>query len=476
MTDITRKPRAGLFFIGTKRYASIGEGTPHGTYIERLNRQVCSFKQDLESIADVTFPGIIYSAADVKNAISSFIGANVDYVLVTYLSWAEDHQWIRFLRDMPACPILFCHKLPNMEKLTNTNDESEFCEFACNNGLVGILEASGSIKRFNRKMVSVYTGTWAQIVQRAEVFGRAALARALLRESRIGLLASMNELMWSTYVDPYSVFKDIGPEVNYLSLAELEDTIGSVQETEARAVMAKIAERYEIMPDVDNGKFLASVRTSIGLERLAEAHEIDLLVFNDVDPVLFKHIGLRPGFWPTNPNVHTLCVPEGDIGAGIACYTLKILSGKQVNLIEPFFIDTENDTFAGGHAGPNDYTDSSGKCIIANDVRFAKTQYKYAGAPFAWYVFPEGRKTMLHCSEQTGKFQFVVTQVETLPTQHFLATFSHGVFRPVNAKSTELFQRLAEKGVTQHYGIAEGNYVPAIKDVADMLDFDCQEI
>lgn len=111
----------------------------------------------------------------------------------------------------------------------------------------------------------------------------------------------MNEVMWSTYVDPYAIFRDVGPELRFLSVAELEDTVNTVTEADAAAVMKRIASQYEVLPNVDEGKFLASVRASMGMERLAEKKDLDLLVLNDIDTVLFQHIGLRPASGPPLP-------------------------------------------------------------------------------------------------------------------------------------------------------------------------------
>ena len=476
MVDLKRQPRMGLLLISPERFAAIGEGTARGSYRERKEAEAAWMVKDASQIAEVTFTGITWTRQDVERAIDAFTAAKVDYVLAIYLSWAEDFAWIRFLRDMPECPILFCHRMRDEIQLKDTHDDDEFAEYLCCGGLVGSLEASGSIQRFGRKMLATFAGTWSQVLERARQFGCAARARTMLRQSTFGLLACMNEVMWSTYVDTYALFRDIGPEMRFLSVAELEDAVSAVDEAEARETMQRIASRYEVLPNVDRDKFLASVRASMGMERLAAQYDLDMLVLNDIDTVLFKHIGLRPGFWPTSPDVKTMVVPEGDIGSGIAFAVLKMLGAEHVNYIEPFHIDVPSDTFDAGHAGPNDYTDPRGKCKISSDVRFAKTKWKYAGAPFAWYVFPEGPKTMLHCSQQTGKFQLVGTQVEALHTEHFLATYSHSHFKPVGKTCPELFSRLMAQGVTQHYCIADSNLLPAIADLAMMLGCEYVEI
>ena len=312
MIDLNRRPRMGLLLISPERFQTIGEGTARGSYKERKQKEAEWMAKEASAIAEVTFPGVIYTAEDVKRAIDAFVTAKVDYVLAIYLSWAEDFAWIRFLRDMPACPVLFCHRMRDKIELKDTHDDDEFAEYLCCGGLVGSLEASGSVKRFNRPMLEVYAGTWTEVLARAKTFGNAARARSLFRESTMGLLACMNEVMWSTYVDPYAIFRDVGPELRFLSVAELEDTVNTVSDADATAVMKRIASQYEVLPNVDEGKFLASVRASMGMERLAEKKDLDLLVLNDIDTVLFQHIGLRPGFWPTSSEVKTLRAEAAD--------------------------------------------------------------------------------------------------------------------------------------------------------------------
>lgn len=476
MTDLTRKPKLGLLLIGAERFRPLGKDTARGTYLERKTRQAKGMVTDCSKWANVAFPGIVYTKEEMMHAIDFFTQEKPDCILAIYMSWAEDFAWVRFLRDMPPCPILFAHSVAPEIKLGDTNDDDEFTEYLCYGGLVGALEASGDNARFNRPMMESTLGTWEQVQERAQTFAAAARARSILRASTIGLLACENEAMWSTYVDPYDVFMKVGPELRFLSIAELTDEIDQVSDADTKARMEDLTHRFEKLPDVDDSKFFASVRASIAMERLAASRDLDLLVLNDIDQVLFKKVGLRPGFWPTSDQVHTLVVPEGEIGGGIASYILKILTNAQpVNFLEPFHIDLPNNNFAGGHAGPNNYWEA-GETKIARDVRFAKTKWKYAGAPFAWHVFAPGEKTMLHCSENGGVFKLVGTRVEALPCKHFLATYSHGLFRAIGESNMELFSKLLKIGVTQHYAFTEGNCLPAVKDLAMMLGFTYLEV
>ena len=160
MNSVIRKPRMGLLLLGAERFQKLGEGTKRGSYAARKLDEAAWMKADAEKIADVTFTGIVYTASDVQRAIDAFVQSKVDYVLAIYLSWAEDFHWIRFLRDMPPCPVLFAHRMRDRIDLKDTHDDDEFTEYLCCGGLVGAQEASGSAARFNRPMFETMLGTW----------------------------------------------------------------------------------------------------------------------------------------------------------------------------------------------------------------------------------------------------------------------------------------------------------------------------
>ena len=123
------------------------------------------------------------------------------------------------LRDMPPVPLFFTSIIRDRVDISDTNDEDKFVEFLSAGSLVGVQEASEDLRRFHRPMTRAFIGTMDQVKKELGVFAQAALCRAQLRDSTIGLLASYNEAMWSTYVDPYNVFMKAGPELRFLSVA-----------------------------------------------------------------------------------------------------------------------------------------------------------------------------------------------------------------------------------------------------------------
>ena len=473
----TRKAKAGLLLIASPRFKNLGEGLKRGTYAQRKDKDVQTILGTLEFL-DVIFPGIVYDKEEAQAAMNQFYDQKVDFVIAEFLSWSEDFAWIRFLRDMPEVPIIFTNVAKDHVSFKDTLDEDDFIDYLCAGTLVGSLEGSGSVPRTGRKHVKVVMGSREEVTEQIRQFSAAARVRSILRQSNLGLLANYNEAMWSTYIDPYDIFTKLGPEIKFLPYNNYGDAIDAIPAAETKAYCDDLTSKYKMMDDVAYDKFEASVRASIGLAKMAEQNDIDVMVFNDIDTAMFKLIGLRAGFYHPWFNANTsVLVPEADIGAGLITFVLKLLSGKNVNFLEPFHIETDFGTFAGGHAGPNDHNDPDWQqnVVIARDVRFAKTKWKYAGAPFAWYRISPGRKTIAQLVECDGKYKLVCTLVDSLPGEHLLATYSHSIFKPV-VPVKRLFEEIIKIGTTQHFGIVDGDYTKELADFAAIMDFDFYEI
>ena len=479
-----RKPRAGLLLVASPRFKNLS-GPKRGTYGARKEKAVDDIKRTMDFL-DLVDPGIVYEREDAQRAIDLFFAEKVDFIYAEFLSWSEDFAWIRFLRDCPDIPILFANVARPRMTFETTLDEDDFVDYLCAGTLVGSLEGSGSVARTGRKGVTTVLGTREEITARVKVFAQAARVRSLLRHSSVGLMANMNEAMWSTYIDNYDLFTRIGPEIHYLPYSDYGAAIEALTAAEVQDYADELTSKYRMMDDVEHDKFLGCVRASLGIKKLAEQHDIDCYVYNDIDQATFRTAGCRAGFYPQwfNENVSVL-VPEADIGAGLATYILKLLSGLNVNFIEPFHIEHDFGTFAGGHAGPNDHNDPRWQqnVVIARDVRFAKTSWRYAGAPFAWYRISPGMKTVAGLYEQDGRYKLITFLARSLSEsetpqsdkKHLLATYSHSIFRP-EVPVDQLFERILRIGATQHFAIVDGDWRPQLEALAGMMDFEFYDI
>ena len=197
----SRKPKAGLLLIACPRFKNLN-GPKRGTYGERKEKAVKEIMETMDFL-DLVYPGPIYSREDAEQAMTMFFSERVDFIIAEFRSWSEDFAWIRFLRDCPEIPIIFTNVAKSRMTFETTLDDDDFVDYLCAGTLVGSLEGSGSISRVPRKNVTTVMGTREEITERLKVYANAAKARAILRHSNVGLMADMNEAMWSTYIDNY---------------------------------------------------------------------------------------------------------------------------------------------------------------------------------------------------------------------------------------------------------------------------------
>ena len=469
------KVKIGFLPIACTRFKGMGSDTP-SRYEERIQKRLDDLYLKASEFADIVNPGQIYTREDINNAIDNFYREKVDCVFAFFLSWSEDFAWIRFLRDMYPIPILFAHVIPAIN-YTNTEEEDPFIEYLSTGALVGALEGSGSFKRFDRPMSCSICGRPEAVIKALQSFSNACRVRTILQNSTFGLLNNYNEVMWSTYIDPYLFFMKAGPEIRFISVSELEDAAAHVSDDRVECTINKLMSEYESRNDVEMDHFRASVRCSLAMEDVGRNEHVDMMVLNDVGADLYKIMGLRPGFYPTPENKgEIMAVPEGDLGVGLAVYILGKLTGCHVNIIEPAHIE-DDDSLMVVHAGPNDYTDSNGKTIIARDIRFAKSKWKHAGAPFAWHVISPGEKTFLHISQtEDGNLKMVAFTGQAVDHEHTLASYTHGKIVFPGKKIEDIISALLQEGVTQHYAICPGNHLGELQYLARIMGFKYVEI
>ena len=469
----SRKPRIGFLFIGCRRFKPLGEDTKSGTYVQRISRETAMISAELADDLEVVNSGDVFDETDLYRALDCFSRQRVDCILVVFHSWAEDSIWIRFLRESdPAIPLIYFCPAKNSISFEDCEDEDDLIEFLANGGMVGSLVGSGSIPKMGRT-AKFLVGTIRQKKDDIIQYTKLCKIRNLLHKSRFAILPAYNEIMWNTYIDPYRVFA-FGPEVTFISYDEFAALSEKLPGHEVTAWKNELASSYPVDNAISDEKFEASVRYSMGLWKIMESFDLDAMTLNDVDMRLFEKIGLRPGFYPNaiNDSLSILC-PEADLGIALAMYSLKLLTGKQLNTIEPFYIDDSRNLFCAGHAGPNDYNypESNKYVKLSFDARFAKTKYRYAGAPFAWLRIPPGRMTMVHMSQINNEIKMLVSLVDSLEGPHRINGYTHSEFRPVGSAIPDFFEKILAIGTTQHFVVVQGDYMKEMRDFAVLCGF-----
>jgi L-arabinose isomerase len=474
VSEKKQKPKTGFLFIANRSFKTLGKGSKSGAYPERIARETAMISGELSEALEIVTSGDVYGTEDLRKALACFTLRRVDCILVIFHSWAEDNIWVRFLRESdPSIPLIYFCPAKYSIPFENCEDENDLIEFTSSCGLTGSLAGAGSIPRMGRT-AKVFAGAMRQKKNEIIEYARLCKIRNLLHQSRFGILPAYNEKIWNTYIDPYRMFA-YGPEVTFVCYDEYV-AISEKQVTakEVAAWKDELKGRYPMNYVIDEEKFEASVRYSIGMHKVMEQFDIDAMTMNDRDTRLLERIGLRPGFYPNgiNDSLSILC-PDSDLGIAMAMYSLKLFTGRQINTLEPFYIDDSKNLFCGGHAGPNDYNynESLEYVRISFDARFAKTGYHYAGAPFAWLRIPPGRMTMVHVSQINNEIKMVAALVDSLEGPHRINGCAHSEFRPVDTDISAFFEKILAIGTTQHFAAVPGEHIAPMRDFATLCGF-----
>lgn len=472
------QPRCGLFTIECNWFAEVGYGdsTTGGSLREKMTRRKAALLDALGAHLEVVDPGFVGSTADVRHALLRFSRQEVDFVLVAFATWAEDFTLVRFLRDADArLPIVFyCFQSRDLPFRENVGAQAEV-DYLNNTSLVGSLQGSGSFARIRGDRTNWITlcGPQDEALPRILTFARAAAARSRLRRARIAALRSMNDQMWSTYVDLYRFFAEVGPSVTFLPFTALADADRAVSPQRVAAERQRLLELMDVDAGADDERLDASVRASLAVEDLAREQDFDAVALNDVDENLHRALGLRPGFYPRGFfQDRRVAVPEADIAMAALALALTTSTGSRFMYTEPFFTDIESNTFLGGHAGPNDPSiPGVAWARISEDLEYRDSGHRYAGAPFAWFEFPHGPATICHMSEKPAGYAVVSAFVECVPTAFTLHGYPFGAFRP-QLPVSEFFERVMQVGTTQHFLAFPGDVTPAIEALARVNEWE----
>ncbi|MBN1853023.1 MAG: hypothetical protein JW829_09880 [Pirellulales bacterium] len=472
-----RKPRCGILFLECNWFKAVGMGSnaPGGNLASKVQARHQAICRELRADLDIIDPGLVSSVEQLEVAIKLFIQQDADFVLASFMTWAEDFAWVRFLRDFPArIPVLFwCEQKETIPRENNYSSDA-FVDFLDNTGLVGSLEGSASAGRFRAsgRCIETICGSRSRCHDRIVRFANAAKARAILHRARIGLFQSQNEIMWSTYVDPYRFFTDVGPEITIVSFARFLDAIKAVGDAETADLVAKFRGMYQVNDLADDALMKVSVQASIGLAHLADALRLDGLAFNDVDSALHEMCGLRPGFYHPDFNQNdSVLVPEADVCMAALGLAIRTMLGRPCLFAEPLFLDDARNTFMAGHAGPNNHAIADPESVvIMPDTEYKNADFEYAGAPFACFNMPLGAVTMVHFGPARDSFKIVQSLVESVPITCSLNGYASGNFRPPSPV-TEFFEHLLEAGVTQHFLMVLGDWRAQIRDFARVAGF-----
>jgi L-fucose isomerase-like protein len=418
----------------------------------------------LETALDIAGHWVVNSPGSLQNCVRELRSLDADLFILAFQVWAEDFYLNPLAQAIAGRPLAVWCYLPWQQP----PQPATFLDVLRGSGPVGTFEGLGTLRNLGLRFSFTHGAPdHPRPLRDLQVAARAAQVQRLLRQARFGLLPARNEQMQSTFVDEFRLRKELGPQVKYLSVGELQRAAEALSMPELQAYLDQLHEHP--LRGASPEDLALAARASLGLAHLALDSDLDLLCLEDITPELHTALGLRPCLYPPLLSEGGCALSlEGDLGAATAQFILRRLSGGPTLFVEFWYWDEVQNVIVGGHAGAQDpRLAQPGSLWISQDYEFAQSD-RSRGAHFQFIARP-GRVTLLQLRCTPTSWQALLVGGEALDGPPRLEGYPHAAIR-LDISLDDFVRRVARLGATQHWIMAYGDLQAELRALFELLD------
>lgn len=449
------KPQIGIILLRAEWFDGV-VALPE--LVTGVHQDAAELKESLPDEIALAEIWVVNSMASLADCAEHLRTTKLDLVVLAFQVWAEDFYLSPLIDAIGKQPLaVWCY-----QPSSQPPRPAKFVEVLRYSGPVGTLEGLGTLRNLKTPFLFL-AGAPDSASTKADLIAASHAGQAVqaLRNARFGLLPCRNDQMQSTFVDEFRLRAELGPTVEYLSVATLMEASENVSDIELADFLKKLQTENPIR-DVRPETLEQAARVTLGLAHLTIEHKLDVLSLNDIAPELHTALGLRPCFYPPLlMESGALWGLEGDLGAATALLVLYQLTGSPIFFTEFWFWDEIENLIVGGHAGVEDSRVARpGESFITHDFEYSQSD-RTEGAQLQFACRP-GRVTLLQVRCTPTGWQAICFAGEVVDMPAWIEGYPHAVIRP-DVPVLEFFRQAAEVGTTQHWGMAYGDAISSIR-------------
>jgi len=479
-TDITRPPaaaesrpghraRVGVFGIGLATYWPQFEGLKER--IEGYQRRVEERVRELGG--EVVSAGLVDTEQGARAAGDLFASSQVDVVFCHAVTYATSSTVLPVIQAAKVPAVL----LGLQPAATLDYAEIDTAEWLANCAACCVPEIAGALTRA-RIPYDTVAGTieederaWAKI----GAWVRAAGVARSLRRARLGFMGHTYAGMLDLYSDFTAVHAQLGAHVEVLEIDDLGTRVARASEQEVAAKIEQIRSVFAfadpskdpIAGPVTDEQLDWSARVAVGLDKLADDHELDGLTYYyrgaDNEAERLGAAVIVGNSLLTARGVITS--GEGDLKTNIAQVLLDRL-GAGGSFTEYYALDFDEAFVLMGHDGP-------GHIAIAQEqptLRSLKLFHGKRGAGLSVeFKVRYGPVTIVGCTQTAdGALKLIVAEGESVPGETFRIGNTNSRLK-FSLDPAEFFEAWCEHGPTHHVALGVGHVAGEVRNVARLL-------
>lgn len=443
-----------------------------------LKPKMIAFAEDLvytiSPFAEVDFPEVCNTRAQVDQAVAAFEADNKDLIIVVLLTYAPSHIALPALTGTHLPILIFnTQKLCAITAGTSSQDTTE------NHGMHGVQDLANVLLR-SGCIFHIVTGHYQDEYTLAQLKEWCDAARTVrfLRRMRIGLVGYPMEGMGDFGIDHTAFLAQIGVEVKHIAMKALAERAQAVSAEVIAAQMTEDRRRFQFQEGITLDEHETSSRLEWVLrETLRErglhgfaAHFLAIGEEGWLDTLPFlaasKLLGEGYGFGG-----------EGDVTSAAAVAMMVELAGV-ANFTEMFSMDFVGNAVLMMHMGEGNWRMArKDEPIHLVHSNLGLVNLRVTPLLLAFSLEP-GEATLVSLTTTScGSLKFVVAEGEVLDFPYIPDLGRpHYKFRPSGEKLADFLTHFSTEGGSHHQALAYGRWASTVEKIAILLGIQCIKV
>lgn len=412
--------------------------------LEEINRL------DIESIV---FEDILIDRKTSKKAGEFFNRNNVDVLLVIEANYSESN----FLVDVTKfidCPIIFLAPPDPIGKPTPLSGS-----------LCGVIENAGVLVKME-KNVDIILGDIKsdKNLEKLKYLINLHSIIKKLKKSTIGVIGGRCPGMLDVSFHELELTRKFGPEIVYISTADLIRDINSINEKDVQDVREKL-NITDTKNKVSKDILIESLKIYLAASNVIKDYDLDAIAMR-CWPELRNNNICTPCFTLsrlTDDNIISTC--EGDATSALTMYLLFLLTENKPFLVDMLTIDNSNNEAQYFHCG------AMASCLAEKEEFIEYREHSLYGEfkPGLTVEFPlkPGKVTFARIGEIKGKYRILSYSGEAVKSKMFVRG---NVARIILDKEPEYIVNELIKNGSEHHQIAvHGDISKELENLSRLL-------
>ena len=386
--------------------------------------------------------------------IKEFKRENIDLLLIVCGTWAPDSLVSNIARHMTVPLLMWAPPEPlNAEKLPEIGS------------LVGLTQTAGVLVKLGNWLKPIFDSAEEEAAYKEiELTLKVVATIKKLQKARIGILSKGSPGMFDTDYNPLQLFKIMGPETVFISIATLEEEIKRISPKQAIDEADRDIKKYGQIMEPSKDQIVEANRIYLALKEIIQRESIDAIAvrcwpelkeLNIMSPCLALSKLTEEGI---------MAGCEGDITGVVSMLILNTLTGRPSFLGDFLKLDEENNAGLMYHCGASAAGLAENYSKVYLGLNLATSIWK-SGVTVEFSVKP-GIATLARLGESKGEYRMIVTQGEILKAPMFCR--GNTVKMKFRTPVKEVLRELIKNGAEHHQILVHGDIRKELSEFGEL--------